>query len=207
MKRFAHAIAICTNPANQRNRSRDLISTSYRALPSSGHFIRRAARRGTLAIRRNPAITLAQNFHHPGNFRNPHERPAPPNLTRQRHAGVRPAELAAIAQQKSHFVHQFFARHSKQRSHARILQRRQRHPALLQNRRQPSRDSRAELALRVKKQPPARVPPLPVRVFAHQRNHGSISSSYFLASLLPCFLTSLLPCFSSRSFRLARAQQ
>ncbi len=173
----------------------DRITASFRALCSSGYFTRRAARRSTLAARRNPPISFAQNFHHSRNFRNPKQRPAPPNLPRQRDGSVRPAVAAPVAQKKLHFAHQFVARQSQQCSHAWILQRRQRHPAPLQNRRNPPCDSRTEAAFRVPEQPPARVPPLPVRVLTHQRNHGLFSS------LLPHFLTarlSTLLCDSQR---------
>src|SRR5713226_926021 len=143
---------------------------SFRGLGS------RARNRRTTPARRNPAISSAQNFRHPRNPRNPYQRPAPPDLPRQCHRRVRAAVLGPVAQQKFHLQHQFLARQSQQRPDPRILQRRQRHPAPLQNRRNPPCDSRAEPALRVKKQPPSRMPSLPVRVLTHQRNHDSFSS-------------------------------
>src|SRR5207248_9257774 len=86
-------------------------------------------------------------------------------------AGVLSAVPVSVAQNELHFSHQYIARQSQQCPHAWILQRRQRHPASLQNWRQPPCDSRAEPALRVKKQPSPRVPTLPVRVLTYQRNH------------------------------------
>src|SRR5216684_6053596 len=184
MKRFANAIAICTNPASQRNTRIDVMSASLCALHSPGYFISRATCRGTFAIRRNPPISLAQDFHHPGNLRNPQKRPSPPDFARQRHRRISAAVLAPIAKQELHFEHQFFPWHSQQRTNPRILEWRQRHPASLQNRGDPPCGSRTELALRVKEQPPSRVPPLPVRVLTHQRNHCRPSSLFsFLFSL------------------------
>src|SRR5713226_5158607 len=176
MKIFAVAIAICTKPASQRNTRMDCITASFRALRSVGYFIRRAARRGTLAIRSNPPISFTQNLHPPGNVRNPRERPRPPNLTGQRHARIRAAKLRPIGKQEPQFPQQFFPRHSEQRSHARVLQRRKRHPAPLQGRRQPSRDARAKAALRIKEQPSLSVSALPVRKLTRQRNHDPFVS-------------------------------
>src|SRR6267143_6489826 len=171
MKRFADAIATCTNPASQRNTRMVRISATFRTLHSPRCSTRRARNCCATSARRNPPISLAQNFHHPRNLRNPQQRPCPPNLTRQSHGRIRPSESVSVARKKLHFSHQVLARQSQQRPYARILQRSQRHPAPLQNRRNPPCDSRAELALRVKKQPPPRVPPFPVRILTHQRNH------------------------------------
>src|SRR5260370_25531095 len=126
MKGFANDIDIWTNAASERNTRMDRISASFRALRSPGYFIRRAARRGTLAIRRNPAISSSKNFHHPGNLRNPQKRPAPPDLPRQRHRRIRAAVLPPLAQEKFHFHHQFFAPLSPHPPDPPILQRRPR---------------------------------------------------------------------------------
>src|SRR5712692_5170705 len=150
--------------------------------------IARFRHRRATALRRDPPVSFAQNFQHPGNLRDPHQRPAPPNFVRQRHRRVGSSELASVAHQQTHLQHQFFPRQSQQRSDSRVLQRRQRHPPAFQMRRQPARKSRAEPALRVEEQPPSRVPSFSVGVFTDQRNHLSHSSS-----LLPCFLASLLP--------------
>src|SRR6266436_2128735 len=157
MKTFADAMATCTNPASHRHKRRTRILSSFYVLRSPGNFIRRATRRGAFAILGNPAIPFAQNFHHPRYFRNPYQRTAPPNLARQRHRGIRAAVLASIAEQKSHFKKQLFARHSEQFTDTRILQRRQGHSAPLQNRRNPPRGLHTKFALRVEEQPPSRV--------------------------------------------------
>src|SRR6267142_649650 len=141
------------------------------ALHPGRNLISRTRNRHAAPSPRNPAISFAQNFHHPGNSRHPKQWPPPPDLARQRHRCIRAAVPATVAQEKLHLPHQFFPPQPKQRPHTRILQRRQLQSPLLQNRRQPSRDPRAEPALRVKEKPPPRVPPLPVRVFTHQRNH------------------------------------
>ncbi len=111
-----------------------LLSACNSFLNSRRRFIRRTRNRRATPARRNPPITSAQNFHHPGNLRNPCQRSPPPDLSRQRHRRIRPSILAPIAQQKFHFQHQFFARQTQQRPHAWILQRRQRQSPLLQNR-------------------------------------------------------------------------
>src|SRR5258708_10714834 len=134
MNRFANAIASCTKPASHKDKRRTRILSSFYVLRSPGNFIRRATRRGAFAILGNPAIPFAQNFHHPGNSRNPYQRTAPPNLARQRHRGIRAAVLASIAEQKSHFKEQWFARHSEQFTDTRILHRRQGHSPPLRNR-------------------------------------------------------------------------
>src|SRR6266478_5940969 len=175
MKRFADAIATCTNPASQRNTRMVRISATFRTLHSPRCSTCRARNCCATSARRNPSISFAQNFHHPRNLRNPQQRPCPPNLTRQRHGRIRPSESASVAQKKLHFSHQVLARQSQQRPHSRILQWGQRHSTPLQNRREPPRDSRAELALRIKEQPTPRMPPLPVRVLTHQRNHRFFS--------------------------------
>src|SRR5882762_5457645 len=161
---------------------------SLKFLRPRRHLIRRAGYRRAAPSPRNPPISLTQNLHHPGNLRNPQKRPSPPDFARQSHRRIRPAESASVAEKKLHFPHQFLARQSQQRTDAGILQRRQRHPAPLQIRRNPTRDPCAQLALRVKKQPPSRVPPLPVRVLTHQRNHCRPSSLFsFLFSLFSAF--------------------
>src|SRR5216683_689125 len=53
----------------------------------------------------------------------------------------------------------------------------------LKNRQQPSRHPRADSALRVKKQPPPRVPPFPIRKLRLQRNHVLLVGQPFLAVL------------------------
>src|SRR6266850_507929 len=146
-------------------------SACHYALHPGRNLICRARNRDATPPPRNPAISFAQNFHHPGNPRYPKQGPAPPDLASQRHRRIRPTVSAPVAQKKLHLPHQFFPAQPKQCPHARILQRRERQPPPLQNRRQPSRDARAEAALRVKEKPPPRVPPLSVRVLTHQRNH------------------------------------
>src|SRR5882762_7739852 len=169
-------------------------------LNSRRRLIRRTRNCRATPAGRDSLVSFAQNFHHPGNLRNPQKRPPPPDFARQRHRRIRPAVSAPVAQKKLHFSHQLLARQSQQRTDARILQRRQRHPAPLQIRRNPSRDPCAELALRVKKQPPSRVPPLPVRVLTHQRNHCRPSSLFSFLSVL-CELCALCAISFSPFFR------
>src|ERR1700731_1453873 len=162
-----------------------------------------ARNRHATPLPRNPPVSFAQNFRHPRNFRHPQQRPCPPNLTRQRHGRIRPSESASVAQKKLHFSHQVLARQSQQRPHSRILQWGQRHSTPLQNRRKPPCDSRAEPALRVKEHPSPRVPPLPVCVLTHQRNHRFFSFLLLRVSLRSrcnwvIFFSSLL--FSSLLF-------
>src|SRR6266705_872918 len=148
-----------------------MMESDHKCLRSLPRLIRRTCLCRATPLRRHPPVPFAKNFHHPRNPRNPHQRPSPPDLPRQRHCCVCSAILAPITQQQTHFPQQLVPRHSQHRRHAWILQRRQCHSSPLQIRRQPPRKSRAEPALRVEEQPPSRVPPLPIRVFTHQRNH------------------------------------
>src|SRR6266568_4269694 len=148
-----------------------MMESDHKCLHSLPRLIRRTCLCRATPLRRHPPVPSAKKVHHPRNLRNPHQRPSPPDLARQRHRCVCSAILAPITQQQTHLHHQIVARHSQQRPHAWILQRRQCHSSPLQIRRQPPRKSRAKPALRVEEQPPSGVPPLPIRVFTHQRNH------------------------------------
>ena len=128
-------------------------------------------RRRATASRRKPAISPPQLLHHSGNLRQPHQRPPPPNLPRHRQNRVRASILTTIRQQESQFPQQLRLRQTQQRPDPRILQRRHGQSPPLQNRQQPSRGPSAKSALRIKKQPPSRVPPFPVRKLRCQRNH------------------------------------
>src|SRR5713101_4638511 len=149
-----------------------MMESNHKCLRSLPRLIRRACLCRATPLSRHPPVPFAQNLHHPRNLRNPQQRPSPPDLARQRHRRVCSAELTPITQQQTHLHHQIVARHTQQRPHAWILQRRECHSSPLQIRRQPPRKSRAEPALHVEEQPPSRVPPLPICVFTHQRNHG-----------------------------------
>jgi len=131
----------------------------------------RASVRRAIPVHCNSPVPGAQDLYHPGDSRKPNQGTHPPNLECQRKACIGSAKLLSVGKQKPDFAQQFFPRHAEQRSNARILQRRHRHPPPLQNRRQPSRKPRAEGALRVKKQPASRVPPFSVRILRGQRNH------------------------------------
>src|SRR6266480_3640090 len=187
--RFAEAIATCTRPASPRSSTRARMVVSFAARRSLRTLPRRALRRRAFAIRRHPAVSFAQNVHHPGNLRNPYQRRRPPNFARQLNRCVRAAATAAIAQQELHLFHQVVVRQTEQLRDTRILQRSQGHPAALHNRSQPPRDACAKLAVRVEEQPASRVPPLSVRVFSHQRNH--FSSCLLQPAFLPSMVTTL----------------
>src|SRR5262250_2968926 len=191
--RFADAIATCTMLASQRSCKRPCIVASKHARRSSGTLSSRALCRGAFPPCGNPPVTFAQNVHHSGNLRDPHQRRRPPNLPCKCHCRIRTAGSASIAQQKLHFFHQVVVRQTEQFRHARILERGHRHSAPLHDRGQPPRDARAKLALRVPEKPPSRVPPLSVRVFTHQRNHRLPSSFWLLGTSL-----FILPLSSSR---------
>src|SRR6266568_600327 len=148
-----------------------MMESDHKCLRSLPRLIRRTCLCRATPLRRHPPVSFVQNLHHPRNLRNPQQRPSPPDLPRQRHCCVCSAILASVAQQQTHLHHQIVARHSQQRPHPRILQRRQRHSSALQIWSQPPCKACAEPALRVPEQPPTRVPPLPIRIFTHQRNH------------------------------------
>ena len=168
---------------------------SKSALNLPCRFRRPARVRRATAMDRNVPVTRTQNLHHPGNPGQPSQRPRPPNLPRQCHRNIRSPKLLPVRKQKSHLAQQLLARHAEQSANARILQRRDRQSAPLQNRRQPSRNPRAKRALRVKKQPPPRVPPLPICNFRCQRNH-------FCRTDTPVCLLSFLLSESQRTLRL-----
>src|SRR5882724_2832181 len=130
-----------------------------------------ALHRRTFPPPRHPRIPSPQNLHHPRHPRQPNHRSTPPNLPPQRHASIRAAKLRPIRKQKTHLPHQFSAGQSQQRPNPRILQWRQRKPALFQRRSQPPRNPRTKPTLRIKKQPPPSMPPLPIRPLTNQRNH------------------------------------
>src|SRR5271169_3096889 len=146
----------------------------FRVLSSLRDFWNRTAHRGTTPMHRDRAIPTPQRPHPPWHLAEPHQRPRPPNFARQSHRRVRSPKLPSIRKQKPYLAQKFFPRHSQQSPHARILQGRHRKSSAFQNRRQPSRSPRAKRALRIKKQPPLRVPPFSVRKFRCQRNHGSL---------------------------------
>jgi hypothetical protein len=171
-KKFADAIAICTNPANHRSRSWAFMSISYEISSSLDLFGSCADDRGTTPLHRDRTIPAPQRPHSSRYFAEPHQRPRPPNFARQRYCSFRASILPPIGKQKPNLAQQFVARHSKQSADARILQRRNREPSAFQNRRQPPRNPCAKRALSVKKQPPSRVPSLPIRKLRCQRNHG-----------------------------------
>ncbi len=173
-KKFAQAIAICTKPANHRSMSWAFMSISYEISSSLNLFGNCAADRDTTPLHRDRPIPAPQRPHSSWYFAEPHQRPCPPNFARQRHHRFRSSILPPIRKQKPYLTQQFIARHSKQSADSRILQRRHRQSAPLQNRSQPSRNPRAKRALRIKKQPPSRVSPLPVRKLRCQRNHGPL---------------------------------
>ncbi len=182
-----------------------------RALRSLCHFRNRTAHRGTAPMHRDRAIPSPQCPHPSWNLAEPHQRPRPPNFARQSHRRIRSTKLPPVRKQKPYLSQQLLARHSQQRSHSRILQRRHRKPSAFQNRRQPSRNPRAKHALRIEKQPPLCVPPFPVRKFRCQRNHFGrtdipvclpSSSSMRIFSVLCVSALSFLFCFFFRSFRL-----
>jgi hypothetical protein len=145
---------------------------SYRPLSSLCHARNRTTDRDTIPMHRDRAIPASQRPHPSRNSAEPHQRPRPPNFARQRHRRIRSPKLPTIGKQKPNLAQQLLARHSEQSADARILQRRHRKPSALQNRRQPSRNPGTKRALRVKKQPPPRVPALPVCKLRCQRNHG-----------------------------------
>src|SRR5712691_9400463 len=144
-----------------------MMQSDHKCLRSLPRLIRRTCLCSATPLRRHPPVPFAKNFHHSRNLRNPQQRPSPPDLACQRHCCVCSAILAPITQQQTHLHHQIVARHSQQRPHACILQRRQRHSSPLQIWSQPPRKSRAEPKLHVEEQPPSGVPPLPIRVFTH----------------------------------------
>ena len=119
----------------------------------------------------DPAIPIAKEVDHSGNYRHPNHRACPPDFARQCHCRVRTAGLAAIREQKPHLAHQVRAWQAQQSSDTRILQRRQSQSTPLENRRQPARNPRTELAFGVKEQPPASVTSFPIHKLRCQRNH------------------------------------
>ena len=145
---------------------------SYRALSSLGYSRNGTTHRDTTPMHGDRAIPASQRSHPSRNSAKPHQRPRPPNFARQRHRSVRSPKLPPIRKQKPNLAQQLLARHSKQSANARILQRRHRKSSAFQNRRQPSRNPRAKRALHIKKQPPPRVPALPVCKLRCQRYHG-----------------------------------
>ncbi len=171
-KEFAEAVAILHQTGRPKKQA--FMSISYEISSSLNLFGNCAADRDTTPLHRDRPIPAPQRPHSSWYFAEPHQRPCPPNFARQRHHRFRSSILPSIRKQKPNLAQQFIARHSKQSADARILQRRHRQPAPFQNRRQPPRNPCAKRALRVKKQPPSRVPPLPVRKLRCQRNHGSL---------------------------------
>src|ERR1700737_2763284 len=77
------------------------------------NLISRARNRDTTPPPRNPAISLAQNFHHPRNSRRPKKGPPPPPPPRDTPARPPPAVPAPVAQKKLHLPHQFFPPQTK----------------------------------------------------------------------------------------------
>ena len=142
-------------------------------------------------MHRDRAIPAPQRPYPSRQSAKPHQRPGPPNLARQCHGRIGAAKLPSIRKQKAYFAQQLFPRHSQQRPNAQILQRRHRQSAALQNWCQPARNSRAKRALRVKEQPPSRVPPFPVREFRCQRDHGCVRQTFLSVSLLSLRLSAL----------------
>src|SRR5215470_10633200 len=182
--KFAAAIATCTKPAIHRScKSPGMVFSFWaRRLP-------RALPCGTLCgcafpPRRDPTVSFAQNVHHSGNPRSPNQRSRPPDFARQLDGRIRTAVAPSVAQQELHFLHQLVVRQTEQFGHPRVLQRRQRHPSALHNRGQPARDPRAKLAVRVKEQPAARVPPFSVCVLTYEGNHFLLSASGLLREFI-----------------------
>src|SRR5580693_7773226 len=145
---------------------------SYRALSSFGYSRNGTTHRDTTPMHGDRAIPASQRSHPSRNSAEPYQRPRPPNFARQSHRRICSPKLPPIGKQKPNLAQQLLARHSKQSANARILQRRHGQSSAFQNRRQPSRNPRAKRALRIKKQPPPRVPPFPVCKLRCERNHG-----------------------------------
>src|SRR6266702_2868719 len=96
-----------------------MMESDHKCLRSLPRLICRTCLCRATPLRRHPPVSFAKKVHHPRNPRNPHQRPSPPDLARQRHRRVRPAVLASVAQQQTHLHHQIVARHSQQRPHPR----------------------------------------------------------------------------------------
>jgi hypothetical protein len=159
-----------------------------------------APQSSAIPLSRRSRVSTPQEFHHSRQRCKPYQRPRPPNLARQRYCSFRASILPPIGKQKPNLAQQFIARHSKQSADARILQRRHCQSAPFQNRRQPPRNPCAKRALSVKKQPPSRVPPLPVRKLRCQRNHFGRTD---IPVCLPSFSANLsVLCVSALSFSL-----
>src|SRR5712672_1925133 len=85
---------LCPNSANSVKSFSCLLSTCPLNLTSH--------RRAT-PPRRKPVVSPPHLTHHPRNFRQPNQRPSPPNLASHSKHGVRAAKLTPIRQQEPQF--------------------------------------------------------------------------------------------------------
>src|ERR1700736_171482 len=124
-----------------------------------------SARRAT-PPRRYPAITGMEQRQYARQFCEPHQRPGPPDFTRNREDCISTAKLGALGKQESQLKKQFVARHSQQRSNAGVLQWRNAEAAAFQDWCKPARDADAKTTFGVKEEPALRMPSFSIRIFA-----------------------------------------